>query len=60
MNENIYYCYSKKQSMFIQSFGVKPSGKGVNANSKCPYTCFEKSERLDKIIGLYNEVKHKY
>ena len=31
---------------------------GINQKTKVKYYTFEKSERLDKIIELYNKVKH--
>lgn len=53
-----FYCYSSKMSHFIRSFGIKYASIGFNAKSKTKYYVFEKSERLDKIICLYNEVKY--
>ena len=55
-----FYCYSRKLSYFIKSFGIDNIGYGINSNSKCKYEQFEKSERLDRIIQVYNEIKHKY
>ena len=53
-----FYCYSMRMSHFIRAFGVKYLDVGFNAKSKTKYYVFEKSERLDKIIELYNKVKH--
>lgn len=53
-----FYCYSMRMSHFIRAFGVKYLNIGFNAKSKMKYYVFEKSERLDKIIELYNKVKH--
>ena len=55
---NILYCYSKKLSHFIRAFGVRYINSGINQKTKVKYYTFEKSERLDKIIELYNKVKH--
>ena len=56
--ENNFYCYSKRMSLFIRSFGISYLSVGINENTKAKYFVFEKSERLDKVINLYNEVKH--
>ena len=50
MNDK-FYC-------FIMSFGLRYIGFGVNKNTKAQYYVFEKSKKLDKIIDLYNSVKH--
>lgn len=55
---NYFYCYSKRMSYFIRSFGISYLSRGVNSNTHMPYCKFEKSERLDEVIRLYNEVKH--
>lgn len=54
---NIFYCYSYKLSLFIRSFGLRYISTDINVNTNQRYYTFEKSERLDKIIQLYNEVK---
>ena len=53
-----FYCYSMRMSHFIRAFGIKYLDVGFNAKSGMKYYIFEKSERLDKIIELYNKVKH--
>lgn len=55
---NKFYCYSAKMSHFIRAFDIKYIEIGVNDKSGTRYYVFEKSERLDKIISLYNSVKH--
>lgn len=57
MNDK-FYCYSTRMSYFIRSFNVKYIDIGFNAKSNMKYYVFEKSERLDKIISLYNDVKY--
>jgi hypothetical protein len=57
MNNN-FFCYSNKMRHFIQSFGIYYISYGMNQNTNTRYWIFEKSERLDKIIQLYNSVKH--
>lgn len=53
-----FYCYSNKLSHFIRAFGIKYLEVGLNKNTNTKYYMFEKSDRLDSIISLYNEVKH--
>lgn len=56
----VFYCYSMRLSHFIRSFGVSYISVGFNEKSKTKYYVFEKSEKLDDIINLYNEVKFKF
>ena len=58
MNDK-FYCYSNRLSLFIRSFGVKYIEIGVNAKTKTRYHLFDKSKKLDSIIELYNEIKHR-
>ena len=46
------------RSAFIRAFNIKYIDVGFNAKSKTKYYTFEKSEKLDKVIELYNRVKH--
>lgn len=55
---NIFYCYSSRLAHFIRAFDVRYMDVGLNAKSGNKYYVFEKSEKLDKIINLYNQVKH--
>ena len=52
-----FYCYSMRMSHFIRAFNIKYIDVGFNAKSKTKYYIFEKSEKLDKVIELYNSVK---
>ena len=55
---NKFYCYSKRLFYFIKSIDVDYISFGINKNTNTKYYIFEKSEKLDKIIDLYNEIKH--
>lgn len=55
---NYFYCYSKKLYHFICAFDVRFLNVGINKNTNRKYYVFEKSEKIDKIINLYNQVKH--
>lgn len=59
MNDNVnFYCYSLKLFHFLSAFGEKCYVSKINSVSNTRYWLFKKSERLDKIIALYNKVKH--
>ena len=58
MDNNKFYCYSKRLFHFIKSFDIDYLFYGVNATSHNKYYVFEKSDKLDKVISLYNDVKH--
>ena len=57
-NNDNFYCYSLRLYHFLSAFGETCHASKVNAVSKNRYWIFKKSERLDRIINLYNEVKH--
>ena len=58
MGENNFYCYSKRLFYFIKAFNIDYLYIGVNKNSNTRYYVFEKSDRLDGIIDLYNKLKY--
>lgn len=60
MENNVnFYCYSLKLFHFLSAFGEKCYVSKINSVSNARYWIFKKSERVDRIITLYNEVKHK-
>lgn len=58
MGNEKFYCYSKRLFHFIKAFDISYLYIGFNPNSHNKYYVFEKSEKLDQIISLYNSVKH--
>ena len=54
---NYFYCYSSRMAYFIRAFDIKYIDIGINKNSNTKYYIFDKSEKLDKVIELYNKVK---
>lgn len=59
MENNVnFYCYSLHLFHFLSAFGEKCYISKINSASKNRYWVFRKSERLDEIIKLYNEIKH--
>lgn len=58
-NNEFFYCYSLRLYHFLCAFDEKCLGSKINKNSKNRYWIFHKSEKLDNIIQIYNEVKHK-
>ena len=57
MNDKFYF-YSNRMHYFIMSFGLKYIDCGINKNTHARYYVFQKSDRLDQIISLYNSIKH--
>lgn len=57
-NNKIFYCYSLRLYHFILAFNEKCYDSKINSLSKTRYWTFHKSERLDKIIKLYNNIKY--
>lgn len=59
MRSNSFFCYSLRLYHFLSAFGEKCSASKVNSVSHKRYWVFEKSNRLDTLINLYNELKFK-
>ena len=58
MSEQVFYCYSYKRYQFLCAFGEKCKSSNTNKNTGYRYWVFNKSERLDSVIELYNRIKH--
>ena len=57
-DDNInFYCYSCELFHFLSAFHEKCYTSKINTHSQNRYWVFHKSERLDKLIELYNETK---
>lgn len=56
---NIFYCYSKRMSLFLRAMKEEYITVGVNQKTNVKYWTFNKSERLDNLIALWNEIKNK-
>ena len=58
MND-IFYCYSKRMSLFLRSMKEEYIAVGENQKTHVKYWTFYKSERLDSLIELWNIIKNK-
>jgi hypothetical protein len=58
MND-IFYCYSKRMSLFLRSMKEEYIAVGENQKTNVKYWTFYKSERLDSLIELWNTIKNK-
>ena len=58
MND-IFYCYSKRMKYFLQAMKEEYIAVRVNQKTNVRYWTFKKSERLDYLISLWNEIKNK-
>lgn len=56
---NIFYCYSKRMSLFLRAMKEEYISIGINKNTNMKYWTFAKSDRLDKLISLWNEIKNR-
>lgn len=56
---NNFYCYSLRLFHFLSAFSEQCYISKINSKTGNRYWIFHKSERLDRIIELYNEIKHK-
>lgn len=56
---NLFFCYSHKLAYFIKSQGINYINKGVNRNNHLSYFVFNKSNKLDDVIKMWNELKFK-
>lgn len=54
-----FYCYSRRMSLFLRSMKEKYISSSINKNTNMRYWTFKKSERLDKLIELWNSIKNK-
>lgn len=59
-NSSNFYCYSFRLFHYLSAFSEKCLDSRINSNTGKRYWVFQKSERLDRIITSYNEVKHKF
>ena len=57
---NNFYCYSLRLFHYLCAFNEKKKEKKINKVSGNRYWVFHKSDRLDKIINSYNEMKHSF
>jgi hypothetical protein len=58
MENNYFYCYSKRLMHFLKSMNFSFCGESINSNTKTKYWTFIKSEKLDKALILWNEIKN--
>lgn len=55
---NCFYCYSKRMSLFLRSMKESYLSVGINKKTNAKYWTFQKSERLDRLIELWNQIKN--
>lgn len=57
--QSIFHCYSFRLAHFLQSQGVDYIYKGRNKNNHLIYYAFEKSDKVDRSIRIWNSLKSK-
>lgn len=60
MENDIFYCYSKRMNYFLMSMKFRYLSKGINSVSEKEYWTYKKSKKLDLAIQKYNSIKHNY
>lgn len=60
MKNSDYFCYSTRLYHFLVSMKFRYMSVRVNKNTNKKYWTFQKSEKLDSAIELYNSFKHRY
>lgn len=60
MTNNYFYCYSKRMNYFLMALKFTCVSIGINHRTNKKYWVYDKSDKLDSVIQLYNAVKHKY
>lgn len=60
MENNYFYCYSNKMNYFLMALSFRYVSTNINKNTNKKYWVYDKSEKLDSAIELYNSVKHKF
>ena len=56
-NDTNFFCYSRELHHFLAAFHEKCYNSKINQNSGNRYWIYRKSDRLDKLIELFNETK---
>lgn len=62
-NKNVsclFYCYSNRLNYFLLGLKFTFVSTDINKNTNKRFWTYNKSEKLDDAISLYNSVKHKY
>ena len=57
---NYFYCYSNRLNYFLLSLKFVFVKIDINTNTNKRFWKYNKSEKLDDAISLYNLVKHKF
>ncbi|MBU9724143.1 MULTISPECIES: DUF5659 domain-containing protein [Bacillaceae] len=61
MTHSYYFCYSKRKSDYLVSFGFKPITIAMNMSSRNVFSLFHRTKELDQAIHNYdqqNDVKN--
>ena len=58
MND-IFYCYSKRMSLFLRAMKEEYLTVDRHPKTNVRFWTFNKSQRLDELIELWNQIKNK-
>lgn len=60
MENDKFYCYSKRMYHFLSFLEIRYISVGVNNNTGQRYWTYKKSHKLDCAIETYNSFKYKF
>lgn len=55
---DIFYCYSNRLHSWLKALRFRYEDVGINWRTNKNYWTYEKSNKLDSAINLYNKYKH--
>lgn len=58
--EDVFYCYSDRLFCWLKALRFRYKWHGINSSTNKDFWTYEKSEKLDEAINLYNSMKYKF
>lgn len=54
-NKDLFYCYTKRLSLFLNSEGIKYIVKAKSIKDDSIFTLYQKSDELQKALDKFNK-----
>jgi len=58
MKPRLFYCYSKRLKLFIESYGIHFESLGIHPKSKRPFYLYIVTDELDSILKEWGGFKN--
>lgn len=55
--KDLFFCYSKRLQYFLKAFGLDYINGGINKNNNRQYYVYNKTEKLNKLLNKWNDMK---